>query len=205
MATTLLLVRHGQTEWNRVERFRGRYEVPLNPTGLAQAEKAAAHLCAHWQPVAIYASPLGRAMETAGAIAQACHLVVQPCAGLLDIDYGEWQGLTPAEARLRWPELVTAWYAHPETVQIPGGESLARVRQRVTSLLKDVCRRHADQPVVLVGHTVVNRLILLEILGLGNERFWHLHQDPGAINVIEEKDQDFTLVAMNDTCHLGGS
>jgi probable phosphoglycerate mutase len=202
MATTIILVRHGQTEWNRVERFRGRYEVPLNQTGLAQAEKAAARISAHWKLAAIYASPLGRAMETARAIAHACKRVVQPCDGLVDIDYGEWQGLTPAEARLRWPEQVTAWYAHPETVQIPGGESLAQVRQRVTTLLKDVCRLHADQHIVLVGHTVVNRLILLEILGLGNERFWHLHQDPGAINVIEEKDKDFSLVSMNDTCHL---
>ena len=203
MATTIILVRHGQTEWNRVERFRGRYEVPLNETGLAQAEKAAARISARWKPVVIYASPLGRAMETASAIAHACKLIVQPCDGLVDIDYGEWQGLTPAEARLRWPKLVADWYEHPEMVQIPGGESLAQVRQRIITMLKDVCRLHANKEIVLVGHTVVNRLILLEILGLGSERFWHLHQDPGAINVIEERDKDFSLVSMNDTCHLG--
>jgi len=203
MATTIILVRHGQTEWNRVERFRGRYEVPLNKTGLAQAKKAAERISARWKPSVIYTSPLGRAMETGKAIAQACNLKLQLCDGLVDIDYGEWQGLTPAEARLRWPELVTAWYEHPETVQIPGGESLAQVRQRVTLNLRDIRWLHANKEIVLVGHTVVNRLILLEILGLGNERFWRLHQDPGAINVIEEKDKDFYLVSMNETCHLG--
>ena len=203
MATTIILVRHGQTEWNRIERFRGRYEVPLNQTGLAQAKKAAGRISAHWKPSVIYASPLGRAMETANAIAHACKLIVQPCDGLIEIDYGEWQGLTPEEARLRWPELMAAWYSRPETVQLPGGESLVQVRQRVTSNLKDICWLHANKEIVLVGHSGVNRLILLEILGLGNERFWHLHQDPGAINVIEEKDQDFSLVSMNETGHLG--
>ncbi|MGD0006519.1 MAG: histidine phosphatase family protein [Anaerolineaceae bacterium] len=202
MATTIILVRHGQTEWNRVERFRGRAEVPLNKTGLAQAKNAAVRISARWKPAAVYASPLGRATETAKAIAHACNLKLQPCDGLVDIDYGEWQGLTPEEARLRWPDLVAAWYEHPETVQIPGGESLAQVRQRVTANLKDICWLYANKEIVLVGHIVVNRLILLEILGLGNERFWHLHQDPGAINVIEEKDRDFSLVSMNDTCHL---
>jgi broad specificity phosphatase PhoE len=202
MATTIILVRHGQTEWNRVERFRGRYEVPLNETGLAQAKKAAGRISAHWKPSVIFASPLGRAMETASAIAHACKLIVQPCDGLIEIDYGEWQGLTPEEARLRWPELTAAWYTHPETVQIPGGESLAQARQRVTSNLKDICWLHANKEIVLVAHSGVNRLILLEILGLGNERFWHLHQDPCAINVIEEKDQDFSLVSMNETGHL---
>jgi probable phosphoglycerate mutase len=203
MATTIILVRHGQTEWNRVERFRGRYEIPLNQTGLAQAKKAAARISARWKPAAIFASPLGRTTETAQPIAQAFNLIVQPCAGLIEIDYGEWQGLTPAEAGLRWPELIAAWYAHPETVQIPGGESLAQVRRRVALTLIDICRLHANQEIVLVGHSGVNRLILLEILGLGNERFWHLHQDPGAINLIEEMDEDFSLVSMNETGHLG--
>ncbi len=202
MATTIILVRHGQTEWNRVERFRGRYEVPLNETGLAQAKKAAGRISAHWKPSVIFASPLGRAIQTATPIAQACNLIVQPCDGLVEINYGEWQGLTPAEASLRWPDLMAAWYAHPETVQFPGGESLAEARQRVISNLKDICWLQVNKEIVLVAHSGVNRLILLEILGLGNERFWHLHQDPGAINVIEEKDHDFSLVSMNDTCHL---
>jgi broad specificity phosphatase PhoE len=202
MATTIILVRHGQTEWNRVERFRGRYEVPLNKTGLAQAKKTAGRISARWKPAVLYASPLGRAMQTAKAIAQACNLKLQLCDGLIEIDYGEWQGLTPEEARLRWPELVAAWYTRPETVQFPGGESLVQVRQRVTASLKDICWLHANKEIVLVAHSGVNRLILLEILGLGNGRFWHLHQDPGAINVIEEKDHDFSLVSMNETGHL---
>jgi broad specificity phosphatase PhoE len=202
MTTTILLVRHGQTEWNRIERFRGQYDIPLNQTGLIQATKTAIWISACWKPEAVYASPLSRAMTTAGTIAAACNLRVQSCDGLIDINYGEWQGLTPEETRTKWPELVARWYEHPESVQVPGGESLALVRNRVMATVKDICRLHLDKEVVLVSHTVVNRLILLAILGLGNERFWHLRQEPCAINIIEVNEGDFLLVSMNNTFHL---
>ena len=205
MTTTIILVRHGQTEWNRVERFRGRFDVPLNSTGVRQAELTASRLSSQWKPTAVYTSPLTRALQTAEAIAKRFYLQVLPTNGLLDIDYGQWQGLTPEEARAQWPELVTNWYEHPEAVNIPGGENLSLVRNRAMSALNEIYRRHSAEVIVLVSHTVVNRLLLLGILGLGNESFWHLHQEPCAINEIEISDNDFTLVRMNDTCHLNGS
>ena len=127
--TSFLLVRHGQTEWNRVERFRGRADVPLNETGLIQAAATGRRIAAGWQPAAVYASPLSRAIVTGQAIAARFDLPVLPLDGLADIRYGDWQGLTPEQARARWPDLVHAWYAAPATVQIPGGESLADLRE----------------------------------------------------------------------------
>ncbi len=85
----IVLVRHGQTEWNRVERFRGRADVPLNQTGLAQAEATGRRVAAEWKPAAVYASPLSRAVKTAEAIARHSDGPVQLSPGLLDIDYGE--------------------------------------------------------------------------------------------------------------------
>jgi broad specificity phosphatase PhoE len=208
--TTLILVRHGQTEWNRVERFRGRADVPLNETGLAQAEATGRRVAAEWAPVAIYASPLSRAVKTAEAIAGACNqepgtkLAVQIHPGLADIDFGEWKGLTPEEARQRWPEAVDAWYNAPHTAHIPGGESLETLRRRAMEAIRELAARHCGQTIVMVGHTVVNRVILLGVLGLGNDRFWHLKQDTCAINVIEAQGGDFTLASLNDTCHLRG-
>lgn len=202
MATTIILVRHGQTEWNRVERFRGRFDVPLNATGLEQAEQTARRIASQWQPTTIYSSPLSRAVDTAQAIAKEFHLAVIPTDGLVDIEYGQWQGLSPEDASKQWPELIENWYHHPEMAQIPGGETLAQVRTRALIFLNSLCQRHPDQEIVLVSHTVVNRLILLGILGLPNQRFWRLRQEPCAINVIEAKEGDFTLVKMNDTCHL---
>lgn len=202
MITRFILVRHGQTEWNRVERFRGRADVPLNEVGLAQAAATGRRIAAGWQPAAVYTSPLSRAAVTAQAIAAHFNLPVIPLDGLADIHYGDWQGLTPEEAAARWPDLVHAWYTAPAAVRIPGGESLADLRERAMAAIHELTTRHAGQTIVVVSHTVVNRVILLAILGLGNDRFWRLRQDNCAINVFEAKGGDFTLVAMNDTCHL---
>jgi len=200
--TQILLVRHGQTEWNRVERFRGHFDVPLNETGLAQAAATGRRIAAEWHPIAVYASPLSRAVKTAEAIAQHFALPVQAEPGLIDIDYGDWQGLTPDEARERWPEIVEAWYHAPQRADIPSGETLKQVCTRGLATVRALAARHPDQTIVLVGHTVINRAILLGIMGLGVDRFWHIRQDTCAINDFETDGDDFVLVSLNDTCHL---
>lgn len=197
-----VLVRHGQTEWNRVERFRGHADVPLNETGLAQAESTGRRVVAEWQPGAVFSSPLSRAVDTAAAIARHFSLPVQVHPGLVDIDYGEWQGLTPEEARQRWSVEVDHWFHHPERAMIPAGETLAVLRTRGMTTLQELSARFMGQTIVLVGHTVINRVLLLGVLGLGNERFWHVRQDTCAINLIEAYHDDFVVVSLNDTCHL---
>lgn len=200
--TRLILVRHGQTEWNRIERFRGRADVPLNEAGVAQAVATGQRVAQEWKPAAVYSSPLSRAVRTAEAIAANFGLSVQVLEGLADINYGEWQGLTDEEVRQRWPEQWELWYSHPEIVNIPGGETLAALRSRAMTTVASVAAQHVGQTVVLVGHTVINRVILLGVLGLGDDRFWRLRQDTCAINVIEAQAGDYVLVSLNDTCHL---
>ena len=200
--TRIILVRHGRTEWNRVERFRGRANVPLDDTGLAQAEAAGKRIAADWDVAAVYSSPLSRAVQTAQAIARHYSLPVTAHPGLFDIDYGQWQGLTPDEARQQWPELVNAWYHAPQTARIPGGESLDDLRARGMAAVSELAARHAGRTIVLVGHTVVNRVILLGVLGLGHDRFWRIRQDTGAINVFEAEGNEYTLVSLNETSHL---
>lgn len=203
-STRFILVRHGQTEWNRVERFRGRADVPLNATGLDQAAATGRRIAAAWQPAAVYSSPLSRAIQTADAVVSHFNQEVQVLPGLIDIDYGQWQGLTPDEASSRWPKLVDAWNNAPHTAHIPDGETLADVHARGLAAVRELANRHEGQTIVLVSHTVMNRAILLAVLGLGNDRFWRLRQDPCAINVFEVDRGDFTLVSFNDTCHLAG-
>lgn len=195
-------MRHGQTEWNRIERFRGQFDLELNSTGLNQARRTAIRIQKSWKPDAIYSSPLKRALETARAIAETTHNQVESTRELIDIDYGEWQGLTPDEARLRWPDQIDAWYQHPEQAIIPGGENLFQVQTRAMAFIHLVSKTYSNKTFVLVSHTVVNRLILLGILGLGVDHFWRLRQEPCAINTIEVIDDGFTLVKMNDTCHF---
>ena len=200
--TTIIMVRHGQTEWNRVERFRGRADVPLNETGLEQARATGERVAASWRPVAVYSSPLSRAVKTAEAIASHFNLPVQVHPNLIDIHYGQWQGLTPEEVRERWPDALAMWYEAPHQAQIPEGETLNELRTRAMAVVHELSARHPSQTIVIVGHTVINRIILLGILGLGNERFWRIKQDTCAINVFEAEDGVFTLVSLNDTCHI---
>ncbi|MGD0753245.1 MAG: histidine phosphatase family protein [Anaerolineales bacterium] len=202
MPTTILLIRHGQTEWNRLERFRGRADIPLNDTGTRQAEATGRRVVELWRPVALYSSPLSRAASTAKAIGRYTGLPVEIYPGLIDIDYGDWQGLTPDEARTRWPEIVDLWFKKPQLAHIPGGETLENLRIRAMSGVTELATRHTGQTIVLVGHTALNRIILLGVLGLGNERFWRIQQEPCAINRFEFEGGDFTLVSLNDTCHL---
>ncbi len=201
--TRIVLVRHGQTAWNRDVRFRGRADVELDEFGLKQAEVTGRYLSARWPVVAVYASPMLRAMQTAEAIARARRLDAHPFQGLLDIDFGEWQGLSLDEVAQRYPVLYQAWWEAPHTVHFPGGERLDDVRNRVVAGLDEVVARHPEQTVALVSHTVVNRVLLCAVLGLGNDHFWRLRQDTCAVNVFDaEDDGTFTIGLLNDTCHL---
>jgi broad specificity phosphatase PhoE len=210
----IILVRHGQTDWNKVERFRGRFDVPLNETGLKQAEATAERIAAGYDPGEIITSPLGRARQTAEAIARKTGLSPRDCRGLIDIDYGQWQGLTPDEVRARWPLDLRAWHENPETARIPGGELLAGVQERALNAVRDACARGSwgsSETIVMVSHTVVNRLILLGVLGAPRmpgatlSGFWRLKQDPCAINVVEFDGSSFSVAVMNDTCHLSAT
>ncbi len=200
--TCIILVRHGQTDWNREERFRGQLDVPLNKTGLAQARTTGRWVAKKWQPVAIYSGPLSRTVKTAEQIASHFSLPVLLHQGLIDINYGEWQGLTPDEVRERWPDELHTWYTQPEKATIPGGESLVDMRARGMDAVNEIAPRYPEQTIVLVSHNAINRIILLGILGLPNDRYWHIKQENCAINVFDVDNNDFTLETMNNTFHI---
>jgi len=199
--TRFLLIRHGQTEWNRVERFRGRADIGLNETGIEQAHKLARRLAE--EPIsALYSSPLRRALQTAQPIARALGLSVQPLEGLLDIDYGAWQGLTPQEAAQRFPALYRLWLEEPHRVRFPQGESLSQVRRRCLAAVEELALKHQGQTVALVSHKIVNKVLLCAILGLGEAHIWRIEQDNGCINSFEKGESGFRILFLNDTSHL---
>ncbi|HEX5079746.1 MAG TPA: histidine phosphatase family protein [Geminicoccaceae bacterium] len=200
--TEILLTRHGDVPWLEPRRFRGRAELKLTDRGLAQAEATARRMEAGWRPQAIYASPLGRTLRTARIIAEPLRLPVQPIEELVDIDYGDWQGLTADEARARWPTEAELWHRRPDLVQIPGGETLQDVLARAARALRLVVGRHPQETVVLVAHDCVNRVVLLHALEMPLARYWQLGQDPCAINRIEASAEAFVVHSVNDTAHL---
>ena len=121
-----------------------------------------------------------------------------------DIDYGEWQGLTPDEARARWPEEVGLWHRRPDLARIAGGESLQDVLARTARGLRLLVDRHPGDTLVLVGHDCLNRVILLHALELPLSSYWHLGQAPCAINRIDAARDGFSVRSVNETCHLQG-
>ena len=200
--TTILLVRHGQTAWNREERFRGQVDLPLDDLGLRQADLVGRRIASQWQPAAIYASSLQRTLQTAAGIARACGMRTTMHDGLLDIDYGLFAGLTPQEAADQHPDLARAWRRAPHMVLFPDGESLAEVRERAEAALEEIAANHPDQTVVLVTHVVVCRLLLCAVLGLATSYFWQFEPATASISVFEVSGQHRVLLSFNDTCHL---
>lgn len=199
--TRLVVVRHGRTEWNRVERFRGRADIQLDEVGIRQAEAAAARI-AEWQVSAIYSSPLNRALSTAEILARPFSLEVKLLPGIIDIDYGEWQGLSPEEATAKYGDLYSTWLNSPHQVKFPAGESLAEVRERAASAVGDLIAQHPKETIVLVSHKVVCQILILSLLGLDNSHFWEITQDVCAVNLFEVRGGVPSALSLNDTCHL---
>jgi probable phosphoglycerate mutase len=200
--TKIILVRHGHVEGISPERFRGRADLALTAAGRRQAEATARRIQATWTPVAVYTSPLSRCRATGEAIGRPFGLSPQPIEGLIDIDYGNWQGLTPDEAKSRWPRALDTWYRAPHLAQIPAGETLQGLLSRTVAALREVIERHQTEEVVVVGHDSVNRVLLLHALDLPLSRYWRLGQDPCAINEIEFREDGFTIRSLNETFHL---
>jgi phosphoserine phosphatase len=165
LAIRLLLVRHGETEWNREGRYQGSVDVPLNATGHHQAAALAAQLLA--EPIAaIYSSTLQRAYDTAVPIATAHGLRVVRDPRLNEINQGLWEGLRPAEIVLRWADLHAQWEHEPLAVRLPEGETLDDVRARVLDALDDIVFGWAGHTVCIVAHKVSLSVIKAHALGI---------------------------------------
>jgi broad specificity phosphatase PhoE len=201
--TSVYLVRHGQTEWNRELRFRGRADIPLNENGHKQAS-AIADTLKDKGINAIYTSPLRRSIETARPVAVVFRIETTTVQGLIDINYGEWEGLAYDEVRQRYADLYRQWEERPDLVTFPNGESLDDARRRAFSAFTEIVEKNRGKSILIIPHRVINKVLLCALLGLSNSYFWRIRQDTGCINVIEYSDRRFVLVTMNDTCHLRG-
>ena len=176
-------------------------DLEMNDVGILQAQSAANKL-ADWEISASYSSPLKRALRTAEIIATPHRLRVQRSDELIDINFGEWQGLSPQEVEAGYSNLYQLWLSEPHRVTFPRGESLQDVRQRIESLVGKVLVEHQEESIILVSHQVVCKVFLCFVLGLDNSHFWQVDQDICAINVFETRGNILTITLANDTCHL---
>lgn len=206
----LLLIRHGETEWNRQKKFQGQIDVPLNDNGREQSRRAAEFLKDIPIDFAI-TSPMLRPKETAEIILQNhpdVELQLQP--ELSEISHGLWEGKLEAEIEQEYPGLLHQWQISPETVQMPEGENLQQVWERAIACWDAIVSSFSQQPKtgIVVAHDAINKAILCHLFGLGPEHFWSFKQGNCAVTVIDyPKGADGypVLQAMNITIHLSGS
>jgi phosphoserine phosphatase len=195
----IYVVRHGETTWNKEEVFRGRKDIPLNDTGLRQAERTG-RFFADKGVSAVYSSPLARARQTASKIGEASGVPVNVDDAFIDMDFGPWEGLSLAAVQQRFPQLLDTWRKYPHRFRVQGAETLARVRKRVRSGLQEAI---ADGPVVvIVTHRVICKLLALHFLGVSNRFFWKVKCDPASITLAEQTGDEITLSMVNQTLHL---
>jgi broad specificity phosphatase PhoE len=203
MTTKFILFRHGQTEWNVGERFRGHADLALDKTGRTQAENISSRLKDE-DIRAIYSSPLRRALQTAKPLADALRLSVQTHEGLADIDFGALEGMTLEEARQSFPDVIEAWLNRPGHVKFPKGESFKTMRTRIQAMLDELSKKHDGQTIALVSHKVVCGAIFCVVLGLDADMLWQIQQDVACINRFERRPHGWVVTLVNDTDHLSG-
>lgn len=198
----LLLVRHAETAHNRDGLVQGRADNPLSALGLKQAAALAERLAL--APLdAAYSSPLGRARQTAEAIAAPHRLSVAIEPDLIEMDIGQMEGLSGAALRERFPEFMKAWLSEDAGGAVmPGGESLVQVQERALAVVERLLARHPEGVVALVSHNFVLLTILCAVLGLPLAQFRRLRQGVASIATVDALSGQWRLVGFNDRCHL---
>lgn len=205
----LLLVRHGETDWNKASRFQGFKDIPLNEHGRFQATKAAEYLTDVPFNAAV-SSPLSRSHETGEIILQnhpGIAIEIEP--DLKEIGHGVWEGKLSTDVEAEYPGLIDQWKSQPETVQMPEGENLQQVWDRAVGAWHKTVQRLAEgepKTVLVTAHDAVNKVIICALLGLEPKNFWNIKQGNGAVSVIDYPkgaDDAPVLQAMNLTTFQG--
>ena len=199
----ILLARHGETPWNAEGRYQGQIDIPLSPVGEAQARALGERL----KDVRIdraVASPLSRAQATARfALGPAREGMLLTEPDLQEIAHGEWEGLLASEIQEKDPARLRAWREEPDTVLMPGGESLRQVLDRSwRGLTAAMAGLGEEDTLLVVAHDAVNRVILCRILGLPIGKLWTFRQAPTTLNLLEGDSPDtLEVVRLNDCAH----
>jgi broad specificity phosphatase PhoE len=199
----ILLFRHGETDLT-LGRYCGSTDPPLNERGREQADQVAALLREH-QPAAVYSSPLRRAAETAEPAANALGLRVQTIDALREIDFGEWEGLTFAEARERDAAHWARRQDDPYGVSPPRGETYRELVARVLPAFRDLFERHAGDTVAVFAHKSVIRVLVTDVLSMPVSYYRRIELDPGALCIVRAHDGHREVLSVNECCHLGVS
>ena len=200
----ILLVRHGETAWNREGRYQGRTDIPLSADGERQVRALGERLAGIPIDVAV-ASPLTRARKTAEAILAGRGTALDLDDRIVEISHGRWEGQLASDIELSHAEMLGAWRdaPGPDVPAGPEAETLGDVERRAWPILAGlVTRTPVGGTALLVAHDAVNRVLLCRVLGMPLERVWKFRQSPAALNVLSGSTiDDLQVVRLNDSDH----
>ncbi len=199
--STLILIRHGETDWHVENRYVGTTDVPLNQRGMEQTAKLVERLKGE-QIDCVYTSPLRRCSYMADLIAESHGLKPVVSGDIIEIDISRWDGRTYKEIIESDGEMLSGWIKDPLNTTIPGGESLSRVRDRTMRCVEEIHQNYPDGTAVIVSHGGPLRAILATVLEMELSLCFRLTTDLASISIIDYKGEFSNMKLLNDTCYL---
>ena len=201
MANTFYIVRHGQTNWNILGKTQGHGNSDFTPKGENQALELSKAIKEY--PIDyIYSSDLGRAVQTAEIIGSTIGVDIIQTPSLREMGFGDWEGLLIEEIKKDHAKTYETWRNQPHLVNIPNGETLHIIKDRVDSFIKYLNEKYDNKHILLVSHSVTVRVMLLSFLNSGMENIYRIKQDNTALNIVEYRDYGPVVIKMNDTSHM---
>ena len=202
MKTTVLLIRHGETEWNTMGKFQGCTDIALSKEGIKQAELLKNRLKGNFDY--IYSSPLSRAFETANVLASDTDKEVTVASEIREINFGEWEGLTVKEISENYPEIFKAWRTDKTESYICGGDcSIHNAANRAQKCILDIVNQHKGKKIAIVAHGGIIKAGLIGIFEWDMTMYHKMALGNTCINTLTfDDDLKPTLLALNDTNHL---
>jgi probable phosphoglycerate mutase len=200
--TQLILIRHGETAWNRDRRIQGQTDVELSALGHEQARQLARRLSR--EPIqAIYSSDLARARQTAEPLGEALSLPIHPTPLLREVGFGAWEGLTVSEVEARWPEEYRAWRLDSITYRPPEGERIEELQRRALTGAAEILAAHPGETIALIGHGGSVKAILCGLMDFPLSLWRRLRIDNTGVSRLLLTPLGPTLTLFNDLSHLG--
>ena len=201
MLTKIFLIRHGETEWNKIGKLQGISDIKLSPEGLHQAQLLAAHTPFHAVD-AIYSSDLVRALMTAKVLADKFDLPIIEERGLRETSFGDWEGRSLNELAKENPKGFENFFTYPDKFQPPNGETFLQSQARVMNALDEIIADNENKNIIIITHGAVIRLIFCAALYIPIRKMWAINQNNMALNILTHDEGNFSVELLNSTLHL---
>ena len=197
----LLLIRHGQTDWNLLGKYQGQTDIALSGEGIRQADLLAQNFPVDTLDI-IYTSDLQRAFMTAERLAEKFSAPLYADKALRELNFGAWEGLTYQEIAERWPQEVKNLFGAPEKLQIPEGETFLMLQRRAMDKIHEIRAENEGKNVAVVTHGAITKAILTALLHIPLHYVWMLRQDNTAVNILRFDDEFVSVELLNGISHL---